>query len=281
MPAPDIASADLGSIVRTAAWDRYIATLFAPVEKRDALLSLYAFDAEVSRISLLVHDPLPGEIRLQWWRDVINGERDAEAKGHPVAAALLQTIKQHDLPRSAFDAYCEAHIFDFYHDPMPDQTALEAYLGATQSALIQLACLILDKDAATVAADASGHAGVAQGIASIIQRLPRTRSRSQCFVPVDLLGACGLDAEGLIKGDNKQAIKNATDALSELGLSHMCKWQTAAKALPTSVKFAFLPVANARRLLETAKQAAQQPAFAAVELSQLRSLYGIARAALK
>lgn len=276
-----MAQPDLAAIVRTSAWDRYIATLFAPADKREALFALYAFDAEVSRISQLVHDPLPGEIRLQWWRDVVNGERDAEASGHPVATVLLQTIKDHDLPRRAFDAYCDAHIFDFYHDPMPDQTALEAYLGATQSALIQLACLILDKDSSGLAADASGHAGVAQGIASIIQRLPRTRSRNQCFVPVDLLSACGLDAEGFIKGDDKQAIKNATDALSELGLSHVSKWQAAAKALPSSAKATFLPVTNAPRILEKAKRAAQQPAFAAVELSQVRSLFGIAQAALK
>lgn len=275
-----MAAPDFAAIVRASAWDRYLATLFAPAEKRGALYALYAFDAEVSRISQLIHDPLPGEIRLQWWRDVVNGEREAEAQGHPVAAALLQTIKDHDLPRSAFDAYCEAHIFDFYHDPMPDQTALEAYLGATQSALVQLACLILDKDAARLAADASGHAGVAQGIASIIQQLPRTRSRNHCFVPADLLSACGLDAEDLIKGDNKQAIKNATDALCELGLSHVSKWRTVSKTLPISVKSGFLPAANARRILEKAKQPTQHPAFAPVELSQLRRLYGVTRAAL-
>jgi 15-cis-phytoene synthase len=204
--------ADLAAIVRTSAWDRYISTLFAPAEKRDALFALYAFDAEVARIALLVHDPLPGEIRLQWWRDVANGTRDAEAQGHPVATTLLQTIKDHNLPRSAFDTYCDARIFDFYHDAMPDQTALEAYLGATHSAFIQLACLIVDKDAARQAADASGHAGVALGTAAIIQQLPRTRSRSQCYVPADILNACGLDSDAFIKGDNKSAIKNAIDA---------------------------------------------------------------------
>jgi 15-cis-phytoene synthase len=273
--------ADLAAIVRTSAWDRYISTLFAPAEKRDALFALYAFDAEVARIALLVHDPLPGEIRLQWWRDVANGTRDAEAQGHPVATTLLQTIKDHNLPRSAFDTYCDARIFDFYHDAMPDQTALEAYLGATHSAFIQLACLIVDKDAARQAADASGHAGVALGTAAIIQQLPRTRSRSQCYVPADILNACGLDSDAFIKGDNKSAIKNAIDALCELGLSHVTKWQAAAKALPPSLKSVFLPIYNARRILEKAKLPAQQPAFAAIELSQLRRLYGITRAALK
>ena len=34
-------------------------------------------------------EPLPGEIRLQWWREVLGGERPGEAGAHPVAAALL------------------------------------------------------------------------------------------------------------------------------------------------------------------------------------------------
>ena len=76
---------ELASLVKAHDYDRYIATLFAPQDKREALFSLYAFDAEVSRIAELVHDPMPGEIRLQWWRDVINGARDGEAAGHPVA----------------------------------------------------------------------------------------------------------------------------------------------------------------------------------------------------
>ena len=70
----------LGALVKAASRERYIATLFAHEAKRDALFSLYAFDAEIDRIRDLVHDPLPGEIRLQWWRDVANGERDGEAK---------------------------------------------------------------------------------------------------------------------------------------------------------------------------------------------------------
>ncbi len=272
---------ELATIVRAHARDRYIATLFAPADKREALFALYAFDIEISRICELVHDPLPGEIRLQWWRDVANGQRDGEASGHPVASALLKIIEDYDLPRSAFDAYCEARIFDFYHDGMPNQTALEAYLGATQSAIIQLACFILDKDASRVTADASGHAGVTLGIGVIIERLVRTRSRSQCYVPTVLLSACGLDGDGFIRGNDRVAIKNATDALCELGLSHANKWQAAAKTLPASVKAAFLPVVNTRPMLEKSKYPLQEPAFSKLNSSALRSLYRIMRAALR
>ena len=45
-------------------------TLFAPAEHRGALFALYAFNLEVARVREVVREPLAGEIRLQWWRDV-------------------------------------------------------------------------------------------------------------------------------------------------------------------------------------------------------------------
>ena len=66
-------------LVRDTDRDRYLATLFAPAEKRDALFALYAFDAEISRVRDLAREPIPGEIRLQWWRDVLGGAGRGES----------------------------------------------------------------------------------------------------------------------------------------------------------------------------------------------------------
>ncbi|MGO7675802.1 squalene/phytoene synthase family protein, partial [Rhizobium ruizarguesonis] len=46
--------------------DRYLACLLSPEAKRGALADLYAFNAELARVSDLVHEPLPGEVRLQY-----------------------------------------------------------------------------------------------------------------------------------------------------------------------------------------------------------------------
>ncbi|MGL4490562.1 MAG: phytoene/squalene synthase family protein, partial [Rhizobiaceae bacterium] len=202
-------------IVKAHDRDRYIATLFAPEKKRDDLITLYAFDAEVSRIRAVISDPLPGEIRLQWWREVINGERAGEAKGNALASQMDDLIARHAMPASAFEAYFDAKIFEFYNDAFPDTGALEAWCGETSSAMLQLAALIVDAEAAKQCADASGHGGVALGIANIIQRLSVTRRRGQCFVPSDLLSACGMDRDAFVRGDDKAKVKNATDALCE------------------------------------------------------------------
>src|ERR1700758_5600923 len=85
-------------LVRTADRDRFVATLFAPAHKRDALYALYAFNAEVAHVRGRAREAAAGEIRLQWWREVLQGERQGEATASPVAASLLNTIEPHRLP---------------------------------------------------------------------------------------------------------------------------------------------------------------------------------------
>src|ERR1700740_3516033 len=86
-------------LVRAADRDRYLAALFAPAEFRGALHALHAFNIEVRRVREAAREPLPGEIRLQWWTDVLTGEREGEAAANPVAAALLASIERYWLPR--------------------------------------------------------------------------------------------------------------------------------------------------------------------------------------
>ena len=82
-------------LVRTADRDRFLSSLFAPAQHRAALHALYAFNVEVTRVREVAREPLPGEVRLQWWSDVLRGERGGEASANPVASALLAAIKQH------------------------------------------------------------------------------------------------------------------------------------------------------------------------------------------
>jgi 15-cis-phytoene synthase len=118
-------------LVRADDRDRFLASLFAPAAHRGALHALYAFNIEVTRVREAAREPLPGEIRLQWWTDVLNGERDGEASANPVAAALLATIAQHQLAADVLCDLIEAHRFDLYDEPMSDIAALETYAKKT------------------------------------------------------------------------------------------------------------------------------------------------------
>src|SRR5262249_55499025 len=100
------------ALVRAADKDRFLATLYAPAEHRGALHALYAFNAEVTRVREVAHEPLAGEIRLQWWSDVLDETGRGDVEANPVAAALLATIARYRLPRATLQALIDARRFD-------------------------------------------------------------------------------------------------------------------------------------------------------------------------
>ena len=131
------------ALVRAADKDRFLASLFAPAERRRHLFALYAFNAEIARVREVVRTPIAGEIRLQWWRDALEASAPSEVRANPVADALIDTIAACRLPVEPLLALIEARSFDLYDDPMPTLDTLYGYVRKTSSTLIELAAIIL------------------------------------------------------------------------------------------------------------------------------------------
>ncbi|WP_117195656.1 phytoene/squalene synthase family protein [Rhizobium terrae] len=259
--------------------DRYLACLLSPADKRGALAALYAFNAEIARIRDVVREPLPGEIRLQWWRDLLEGTAQGDSGGNPIAAALLETIETYRLPRRTLVDMIEARIFDLYDDPLTDRYAFEGYAGETASALIQLASLVLSAADAAGSAEAAGHAGVAQAIAGVLLLLPIHRRRQQLYLPLDILSATGLDRDAFLRGEDKPRISAAIEAFAGLGLEHLVKARKAGR-VPASVFPAFLPVALAEPVLRRAARAGASAWDTALQPPQWRRQLLLLKAAV-
>lgn len=265
--------------VRAADHDRYVCTLYAPEGKRDALFSLYAFNAEISGIRDRIREALPGEVRLQWWRDVIATEDNGDGVGHPVADALKATISAHHLPKPAFENMLEARIFDLYDDPMPSRTDLEGYCGETAAALIQLAAMVLDPVAAPRFTELAGRAGCAQAMTGLLLLLPLHRKRGQCFVPADILAAAGSSPEEFVAGNGGPGAQRAVAATIALAQEHLAAFESGASALPVSLRSAFLPLALSRAYL--AKMESQSPLNGVARLSAWRRHWLLLRRATR
>lgn len=266
-------------LVRAGDKDRFLASLFAPEDKRKHLHALYAFNIEVSRIPDQVNDPAIGEIRSQWWLDTIDGIYRGELSPHPVAQSLVAAIEAGDLPKPALHNVVKAKIFDLYSDPMPSLLDLEGYLGETSSALIQLASLILGREQALESAEAAGLAGVAYGLAGIMRSLPRHRAMGKCYLPVDLLNHGGASVADVNGNENEAAV---AVVLSELRLKIKERLQQArhlAWTIKPSVMPAFLHVALTQGYL--AKLDAQREAVlkSGAEIAQWRKQWILWRAA--
>ncbi|MCA1296954.1 phytoene/squalene synthase family protein [Stappia indica] len=238
------------ALVRQHDFDRYLSLLFAPEAERGGLAALYAFNMEVARAREIVSDPMPGEIRLQWWRDALQAPAGGDADQHPVAGAIRRTIETYHLPLEAFLNLIDARIFDLYDDPMPCLGDLEGYAGETSSALIQLAAIVLSKGTDPDTAEISGHAGVAYALTGLMRALPWHSARRQLYLPADLLDAHGVDRETVFRGECTPALKAALRELAGIAHSHLARTRARIDGLPAAVVPAFLPVCLVEPLLE-------------------------------
>jgi 15-cis-phytoene synthase len=260
-------------LVRTADRDRFIATLFAPAAQRGALHALYAFNAELARVRDVAHAALPGEIRLQWWSEVIDRQRDDEAQANPVASALLVTMDHHGLPRETLADLIDARRFDLYDEPMATVVALEDYTRRTSASVIALAAQVV------TGADVQGiaePAGLAAGITSILRAFPIHIARRQLYFPTELLDRHQVHLHDLFAGRSSPGLVAAFAELRNLARHHLAAAGEAMKALPDAAIPAFLPIALTRPLLDRLDRS---DPFAPAELAPWRRQWLIWRAA--
>ena len=275
--APTDGAAFCADLARTHDFVRYASTLFMPGPERRALLAIYAFNIEVSRVREQVSQPLPGEMRLQWWTDMLAGAGHGGVEGNPVAAELLYAIRNHRLPVSPFSLLVEEHQFDLYNDPMPSLAALESYLDATASALFAQATRVVARPSEAID-HLARHAGLAQGMAQVIAALGRDASRQPLFLPLQLLQQHGSSKEEVFAGKPTPNIRAAIDQLADEAQGHLKTAFGLLADVPSGVRPIFLPLAHVRRELNRVRRADYDP-FLPKPASRLRTLWTLWRAA--
>lgn len=223
-PAPEslaAAYAHCDAAVRADDKDRWLASLFAPVARRPDLMALYAFNLEIASVRERVSEPLPGEVRLQWWRDVLGGEGRGDVSAHPVAAAVTDVIMRHRLAVDPLLSLIDARVFDLYDDPMPALLDLEGYCGETSSALMQIAALILTEGRDPGTADLAGHAGIAYALTGLLRAFVLHANRGQVFIPGDILAGQGVSRDDIVSGRNTPELRAALAALGAVARRHL------------------------------------------------------------
>lgn len=267
------------ALLREGDRDRYFATLFAPAEKRPFLFALYAFSLEVARVRDSVSDPMPGEIRLQWWRDALQGEIRGNVRANPVAAALDDTIVKFRLPRQGLVDLVDARVFDLYDDPMPTIVDLEGYCGETSSALIRLASLVLSDGVDPGAADAAGHAGVAYAITGLLRSFPWHARRGQLFLPAQVFDRHGVAREDIVLGRGGPGVAAALAEMRQIARDHWRRVRDLRATVKQAIAPAFLPLALVPTYLAQMDRRDYDPFRTAIDLPQWRKQWILWRAA--
>ena len=269
-------------LVRESDFDRYAATLFAPPERRAQLLALYAFNAEIARVRELVTQALAGEIRLQWWIDVLSGKSAADAQGNPVAAQLLRTIEVCGLSRASLRELVEAHRFDLYDEAMQTTAEMEGFLDQTAGKLFLLGTRVLAAGApverSPLLEALTHHASLAHGLTSLIEALPRHAARRQLYVPLGSLQKFGVTREALFTGDSPPELPRLVQSLADEAAREFAEAMKLMPGIDGTMRPSFLLLALVPGRLKRLASGGYDP-FRLRPLSRLSRLWTLRRAA--
>lgn len=227
-----VRAADLEEAVRRADPDRALCARFLPAFVRPDVEVLLAFHTELTRAlaparSAAIAGPMAGLIRLQWWRDVLEGARTPD---HELAPPLLLALERGVLCRETLLRILAAREAEL--DPQPEVSAWRKMMldgaGGLQRAVGEALGV---RDAGVLARLEA--CGAAYGAGAMLRHWPRLQQSGRYLFPGD---EAGLRGEG-------NAFLSACDTAS----------------LPSSARLAALPAILAERDLKRGSTQAGLP----------------------
>lgn len=232
--------------------DRYQLTLFAPAERRAAVIALYAFNYEVARIRESVREPMLGLMRLQWWRDALDEiYTGAPPRHHEVVEPLAAAIAAYRPARAHFTALLDARARDMDDTPPESLAALEGYAAATAGSLNQLALDFLGVDDERTHA-AARAIGIAYALGGLLVAAPFHARARRLYLPRDLTDREGVDLErSLFALKPSAALGAVARVIAARAQEHLDDARRDGRAVPRAALPALLPgVLVERRLNE-------------------------------
>ena len=216
--------------------DRFLTVPFAPAERRDALLTLYAFNHELARAREVASEPALALIRLQWWREVVEGE----AKRHEVASPLSAAIAAGALRPAHLLAIIEARETEAYADFETTEDWHTWLLSGAGGLAVAAASALGAPEP-----EAVRPFGAAYGVAGLLRAIGAPAARRTCLLPHALLARHGLPPEAFVHDPGAAPARAALAEVVQTGQALLA--DAARVVVPRTALAAALPAVLARR----------------------------------
>ena len=206
---PDFSAGALAGAVRRHDPDRYFTALFAPAVHRDTLFTLYAFNHELARAPEATSEPGLALIRLQWWREVVEGA----VRNHEVATPLSHELAAGRLHRDDLLAMIDARETEAEGE-IPTLEAWRDWLLQGAGAL----CVAAGRALGAPPADWMGlrRLGAGIGAAGQLRNIEPFARQGRCLLPGTLLAAHGLSREAVVASPDGPALASIRPGLAAL-----------------------------------------------------------------
>jgi phytoene synthase len=234
---------DLAGFVRAHDPDRFLCALFAPAERRAAVLALTAFNHELARAREAASNPIAALIRLQWWREAVEeAQAGKPPRRHEVAAPLHAAIAAGTLDPADLMALVDAREIEAEEGAIATEQDFVTWLRGTAGGWSAAAGRALG--ATPEAREVLRALGAAYGLAGVLRAVPAQAARGRCLLPRDRLAAAGLSADAVIAAPGAPEVVALLRALAAEGLEALAG---ALRDMPRTAIAAALPAVLARR----------------------------------
>jgi phytoene synthase len=271
------ATAHCAGLARAHARDQWLGALYAGANARGALFALASFDYEIRQALKRARDPNLMAIRLAWWREVISGERQAEAAGNPVALALRAAIHAYALPRAWLEAMLDARLQEIAPQDDFNLVAFRAFADESEGARLRLASRIAAGGQDLDPADAQAAAGVALALTRLLKELPFKVGSAPTLIPTDVAARHGLSGADFDARRASPGVLAASAELRGLARDELVEAERRLTSSGAAILPAFIPLAPLRLDLDRLERNADRPFEAVSEVSPLRRQWAIWR----
>ena len=188
----------------------------------------------------IVSEPMAGLVRLQWWRDALDGVAAGKPLAHPVVEALHAGWARFAPLRSRLDAAIDARDLELSAEPPADLAALEERLGSSWGE-ITLGAMDLLGVAEGPAHAAGRHLGLALGLVRLLQTLPGDLRQNRMPLPGAVLTRHGLEGANLQQEGRAAALRPVVADLAGRARAHLEAARQYRHGVPKRALAALLP----------------------------------------
>jgi NADH dehydrogenase [ubiquinone] 1 alpha subcomplex assembly factor 6 len=236
-------------LVRKRDHEGFLCSLLLPHRVRQSALAIRAFNAEISAVRDSVSDRTIGQMRMQFWRDVVEEMYAVPAvasKSQPVVAGLQRAVREHRLSKELLLRMISARDTLLAEKPFPNIDAAEEYgKDAFSSAnYLVLECLkkANDESISGHARHAANQLGKAQGLATMLRGVPHNASKRRAvFLPTDVMMTHGVSAESVVRGKDSEGLRHCVEVVASRAQEHLEGCRFRQKYLSTEERLVMLP----------------------------------------
>ena len=183
-------------ILRESRSSFYFSFAVLPKERREALMSIYAFCRLVDDVADNCSDAAVAEAKLLWWRQeiqrVFDDRAGAEPPQHPVGRCLRDDVKRFALEHEYFTGILDGVVSDLHWQVCPNRAQLMQYCYRVSCCVGLLSVGVFGYERDEIRHYAT-QLGYAMQLTNIIRDVRQDAMRGRVYLPADELRASGVD----------------------------------------------------------------------------------------